>query len=564
MAIRPSNNPGTPNQWSQTPAPVNSPAFVARPIPANMSTEEWTHERNAEIAFRNSETLGKRFITCKSFKDNVENPAINNDNLLNPLYDRERGIEPSILSSIFSTLARKLNLSDEAARINVRHLLRAQDYDGKSLIDQAADYYSNLRDIQISIGSLNAIAALLLKAKRELSQRNQLLAQARESFKSLPDRAKGILCETIWRLDGARNIPDYGYYRILENIEILLDYQHTNPIQTALSQCSRLNPQYNLNIAYTYPQEIPQRYTEEMFRETTRIYQLQAFRNFLNDPYKDNAFLVKKFRELDPQLKELFCHLVWIAFYAPTQIGFGGNQIESDVRLLTRMRNPQGNDIVSQFLTHYRERLKCEQQMLEKREMKAALDAEIGEFVVKFNRPGANRLGLFQALSPPIRNALCFLVWDYYKQPQGDPCFGENKIAENPLCLFGGTPSIMNRYQRDLDENFTREIRELEQKLAQSQNTLTNAYAQSKFIPEAPMDTSTDALRLQNGLINQLPPNLRVAMVTAELSGVVSLGGLAGAVDGMARSLPKTRVILPKYLGPIPLPKSGVWDSSPN
>ena len=554
MAIRPStnNNSGFPNQWQQTPALATSPAFVARPIPANMSNEEWTHERNAEVAFRNSEGLGKRFITCKSFKENVENPAINNDNLLNPLYDRERGIEPSILNSIFSALARKLNISEESARTNVRHFLRTQDYDGKTLIDQTADYYSAQREIQISIGSLHSIASLLLKAKREPSLRNQLLAQARESFKGLPDRAKGMLCETIWRLDGARNIPDYGYYRILENIEILLDHQHTNPIQTALNQYSRLNSQYNLTIAYIYPQEIPQKYTEETFRETTRVYQLQAFRNFLNDPYKDNAFLVKKFRELDPQLKELFSHLVWIAFYGPTQLGFGTNQIEADVRLLTRMRNPQGIDVISQLLTHYRERLKCEQLIVEKKEMKAARDHELGEFILNFNRPGANRLGLILGLNPAIRGALSFLIWDLHRRPQGDPNYGENKIKENPLCIFSGTPSLMNRYQRDLDETSTREIRELEQKMAQAQNTLTSAYATSKFIPEAPFDTSTDVLRRQSGLIDQLPPNLRVAMVTAELSGVVSLGGLAGAVDGMARALPKTRVILPKYLGPIP------------
>ena len=106
------------------------------------------------------------------------------------------------------------------------------------------------------------------------------------------------------------------------------------------------------------------------------------------------------------------------------------------------------------------------------------------------------------------------------------------------MTLFTGYPAVISDY-----------LSYLQEAVVKADSILFQDLERAKPVPAGPIDVSASKLASEPNLIQHLPPNLRVAYVTAELQGVASLGGLGSAVDGMARGFgaDDSRVILPLY-----------------
>ena len=104
--------------------------------------------------------------------------------------------------------------------------------------------------------------------------------------------------------------------------------------------------------------------------------------------------------------------------------------------------------------------------------------------------------------------------------------------------LLAGNPSIIDALLPGMQARLALTLHEADYEFRRTLNS-----------PSQPADASFRRLAAQPGLIDELPQDLRVAVVTAELTDVINQGGLASAVDGMARGMDPAhvRIIMPKY-----------------
>ncbi len=160
----------------------------------------------------------------------------------------------------------------------------------------------------------------------------------------------------------------------------------------------------------------------------------------------------------------------------------------------------------------------------------------------------------FDKLDRDLKDALSWIVYiAEFKPIDVSQSFGEEKIRENPFFLLTCKNSEGKDVILQLIEHYQTVIamREQNQNPDMDCNIFDGIrkYDQEMTLPESPIPCDSTELLRHPKLLNALPQNLRVAMVVAELTGVVSTGGLAAAVEGMSLALgkDKTRIILPKY-----------------
>lgn len=539
--------------------PSSTPALF-RQEPSNPLIE--LSRSASSQAMQSAVAIGKNIDGLRNyietFKNNLTEPTISDQVFIDtlklkvgmPTYNL---ICEEVASAIHGE--RNGSVGEKILLLNFRSILLLRDSEGRTPLDQVYDHLCNQREIYRAIGELYNLRATLLSLKEcnERSHRvgphyqdfltsSELKARAIGEFKSLPPKAIGMLCNRIWELDSRPpHNPHYGYETVLGDVEKLLAHAGTSPIQDCiplLETESRLPCQ--LTTSRTLKVEMRASDKASTIQDIQNLYALQDLKAFLEDGSKNNDFLVAKYRRMPGDLKDLLNNLIWLANYQPQELGFGERFITDNMRILLKIQNQDHVDIVSQLISHYEGKIQAQR-------LNDEIDAFIRSAGEVSERPGLI-LEKFKALSPKAQDDLRYRVW-YNHGGHSNPHFGGwnyggKTIESDARCLFRGAPhSIIWNYSL-----------ELQKKVKEGDAVLKDDFKRSKTLPPAPIDVSTKSLEREEGLVGNLPKNLRVAFVTAEMGGVASIGGLGSALDGMVRgfSAEDSRVIMPLYRnGPI-------------
>ncbi len=515
--------------------------------------------RAAVAAYQASDEAGKKLNSFKLFIRDLQNPNISNLNFVNSF---KQHLGHTLFITVCEEIAQSLrgskdaNVGEQLLNENFRVVLRIKNYDGETLLDQIAKFFGHQYDSHRGIAELNSIGETLEKHNDHLRQagRSSVLAtnhheeaarlklDALRAFNSLPEQAKGPICRKIYELDGGGHREgNYGYNRAVENIERILSHNNESPIKHAIAQCTAQTPKApNFIVTYVHAESIKTTDSFSTAQEIRKLYDLEDLKQFLKDRYKSNDFVTRKYRAMNPDVKELINKSIWLASYQPRELGFGDNFVSRNPRALLGIKNQQETDIISQLISHHQEKI---------------LALRLYDEVVAFNNSAGNKnphqvLDLFNRLSDKAKEDFRGRVWERdggKRNPNiggwnnffgGWGLYGTRKIEADPMTLFTGYPAVISDY-----------LRYLQEAVVKADTILFQDLERAKPVPAGPVDVSASKLASEPGLIQNLPPNLRVAYVTAELSGVASLGGLGSAVDGMARGFgaDDARVILPLY-----------------
>jgi starch synthase len=518
-----------------------------------------TFHRAAVLAYQSSDEAGKRLNSFKSFINDLQNLNISNSNYLQSF---KQHLGPDLFKKVCEEVGMSLTGSKDSyagVRLlndNFRAILRIKNYNGETLLDQIATFFGHQYNSYRGIAELNSIGETLEKQSDHYRQAGRssvvhtnhyeeaarLKLDALRAFKSLPEQAKGHICKKIYELDGGGHREgDYGYNRALDNIERVLSYNNESPIKHAIAQVTAQAPKApNFIVTYVHAESIKPTDSAATAKEIRKLYELEDLKQFLADRYKTNDFVTGKYRAMNPDLKELTNKLIWLASYQPIELGFGENFVARNPRALLGIQNQQGIDIISQLISHQQEKI---------------LALRLYDEVIAFNHNTIDKnpqqiLELFNHLSDKAKEDFRSRVWKRdggernpnmggWKNFFGDwGYYGTRKIETDPKTLFTGYPAVISDYLNYLQES-----------VVKADSILIQDLERAKPVPAEPVDVSASKLASEPGLIQHLPPNLRVAYVTAELQGVASLGGLGSAVDGMARGFgaDDSRVILPLY-----------------
>jgi starch synthase len=521
------------------------------------------YQRAGSAAYGSAGEIGKTVESFRHFISDLDNPNISNAIFIHS-FKQYFGI--GLFRKICEKVSQAMTGNQDAEagerllNENFRSILRIKDYDGRNLLEQIEAHYSYQLENYRGIGELNYLGEILEKhadllqragklppmlATRLTEEAAALKSRAIGIFESLQDSAKGAVCKTIYELDGGdKKEIDYGYNTALGDIQKLLLHRGACPIKDGILTCSQNTTRApELTITYLHAESVKSSDSKTVIQEIRKLYELEDFKHFLNDPYKNNEFLVSKYLHLSSGVKKLLNGSIWLACYQPLQLGSSENFVSRDVRILLNIKNQNNEDIIFQLITHQQEKIKG-QRILD----------ELESFIVAAgNKTPSELLHLFNGLSEKTKNDLRERVWrrdggesnphicGWQNFFGGWGFYGTRKIEAEPSTLFLGSPaSVILAYTSELKE-----------KIYKADTELLQALEAAKPIPEGPIDVSTAKLEQEQGLINHLPPNLKVAHVAAELTGIASMGGLGAALAGMTESLGPndTRVVMPLYRG---------------
>ncbi len=252
---------------------------------------------------------------------------------------------------------------------------------------------------------------------------------------------------------------------------------------------------------------------------------LKHFRDDLIFNYKNQNDAFRKYESLDKELKEIIARSVWISCFQPCESGFGERVLRSNPRFLLECQNASGMDLLNQMISHFEA----------KSFLYKACD-KLNLFILSFESSVTreNQLDLFNSLPEYLRNQLMFTVWYEHggktNEKFGYWGYGGDQINKDPSVL---TPYLLRNYQEQLLD-----------KANYSLFSGLEKYSKLRAVPSLPVSTS-----IPISTNPQKVSKKRVAMFSAEMSGVISAGGLGPAVAGMARGYgcEWVRVILPKY-----------------
>jgi starch synthase len=587
-----------PTTHSVTPTPAPTPHFaipppyvppatryvapVVRPITAYVSptTAPITREAEGRInAYRNaateaykySEAAGRKIGSLIQFMNDLENLSISNDHLVERLKEHV-GIPTfnKICEEVAFALdeARNAGMGEHRLRGNFRDILRVKNYDGQNLLEQMVASYSSQLENYKGICELNHLSEILerlndahQRAKgTSIGQVNQarqdaakLQSDAIEVFKGLSGTPMAVVCGKIYEHDGGGDKgPDYGRNIALGDIQRLLLYKEIRPTQHAIAICTiNATQPLTFNVSFGNSESITPNNSHVTIGEIRKLYQLEDLSHFLCDKVKNNDFLKTKYLALSPDLSKLLNEAIWIGSYQPNELGYSENLISQHVRTLLSIKNQQGIDIIFQLISHQKEKIKG-----------LKIIDELDSFEkASVNKSPPDIVALFDRLSDRVKDDLRGRVYqrdssngslDGWREffPGRWGYYGTCKIEADPKTLFHGSPSLFSSYLNSFKE-----------KVYTADATLLKDLKLTKplpVVPQGPIDVSSSRLIEENnqtGFLKHLPRDLRVAIVTAELAKVASIGGLGSAVQGIAQGMGDTehvRVIMPLYRkGPI-------------
>ncbi len=265
--------------------------------------------------------------------------------------------------------------------------------------------------------------------------------------------------------------------------------------------------------------------TVETSQEILKLHQLQDFYTFLHSPQHSNEFIYAKFQKLDYEIITALGEAVWTACYNPDELFFTDHFIAANPRILLDCIDRDGVDVIIQLMAHYKTKVEVHR-----------FKKEFAKFAESFKKKP--QLALFGNLPKFAREDIANLVWmehgGKHNPTFGYWRYGEIQIEKDPQVLTRKSHdgmSILEIYAKMLDEKIAYDIRQG-----------AKQFDKDMELPKEPTDCSVK--KVSEGI----PANTRIAMVTAEYAGVISMGGLAPAVAGMTRAYgPGARVILPKY-----------------
>ncbi len=425
-----------------------------------------------------------------------------------------------------------------ALQRNPYHLLRIRNYDGLNLIEQLRGHLIQKLDQYQAIDQLLDLEhyTLTTMGSHNLPPSERVKTTALDKFNALSPTAKNAFCRRIWELCGSPQKDNFGEQYIREKRDIRLFHicKGGKTTQTVIQQLKNtaLNPPV-FNTMYVYPQEIKVNDSDAIRTDMRIFYQIQDFNNFLHDPekIKDRYFMSMKFRQLDMDVREALCKLAWIGSYRPDEHDFGGKFIKRDFNVLLQMQDLSGKPILEQMLEHYQVKIEA-QRKLEKLE----------PFVRASQRvPALSNQALyheFEKIEEPIKARLRHELWlesgGRINPKFGGPGWARKEIIRNPRCVL---PLIQP------------ELSLLQEKAHYTLNRGVDQFDAEMAIPEGYVVNTIEDILHDPEIMASAPAQIQVAMATAEFAGVISVGGLAGAAQGIAKGVGErnVHVIMPKF-----------------
>lgn len=483
-------------------------------------------------AIEECKTTEKTLTALQQFNQElISNFTIPNSNFVATL---QQLIGEQQYNEICALISPHANEGQLLLKQNIRNLLGVRDRECRNPIEQIIAFHTQKLELLKTVASLNNLGSLLAQAQKSIDtlQQGVLLDKATETFKKLADYPRGVICEKIWRLDHQPRRLNYGYEKALTEIQNLLSYKGTNLIQEAINNAQlKLKEGLKLSVDLSYfprikPSDLK---SKPMFQKLMDLYCLEDLNLLARQNPKE---VYEKFKRLSPELRGVFYKLFWLACNKPsTDPKFGENFIDQNRHLLINgIRSLSGLSLLKQMLEHCREIVKLQREIV-----------ELEQFILSSgNKTSQELLSLFNNLSEKNKEGLRYQVWyengGKSNREFGEPNYGFNRIASDPLSLFAGT------------NPFSLYLSSLREKMAQAHPTLLEDFERKCTIPDHPIDVSTNRLLQNPELLQYLPADLRAVFITAEFAKVANVGGLAPAIDGLARGLsPKSRVIMPLY-----------------
>jgi starch synthase len=284
---------------------------------------------------------------------------------------------------------------------------------------------------------------------------------------------------------------------------------------------------FQFTLSHVLAEALSETDTEATSVEILKLHQLQDFYTFLHSPQCSNEFIYEKFQKLDFEIKTALGEAVWTACYSPDEPFFTDHLIAKNPRILLECINRDGVDVIIQLMDHYK--AKVELQRFKK---------EFASFAERFKKNPKS--ATFQNSLPKFaREDIANLVWMEHGAKH-NPKFGYWRYGEIQI---EKNPQVLTRKDHDGKSILEIYAKLLEGKIAYDIRQGAKQFAKEMQLPNEPIDCSVKKCS------EKIPENTRIAMVTAEYAGVISMGGLAPAVAGMTRAhgTKNARVILPKY-----------------
>jgi 1,4-alpha-glucan branching enzyme len=451
-------------------------ALIPKPQPKKNSSELL---KKSEKYLSKAESLSKEIESIEIFVTDLKNPEIPDYHFKNVFFRIAPG---DLISTIENSLMTAYpNISLETLRSNLRLLLQLKNLHGKNPLDHYLD------------------------------QKRQKLQEFRE-------------LATLFNNLGSNQVSPFDEEGVLNRIAQLT---------------AKRTPSSQFRLSYTLPDGIKEKDTLAISLTVSKLQQLQDLYFFLNTPNYPKEFILKKYQELDAEIKTALGKAIWVACYRPDELFFSDHFLAANPHVLLECKNESGGDVIAQLITHYKAQILLQRS-------KPAL-TEFAE-KIKTTTDKSEQLKSFQALPEFAREDLAELVWLEHGGRQ-DPKFaywryGELKIEKNPLVLtqlfhspsLKKSTSILEIYMGIIDQKINFDIQKG-----------VNQFASEMLVPTNPI--ACPATQLKTGPKERIPEHTRVAMVTAEFAGVINMGGLAPAVSGIARAYgtDDVCVILPKY-----------------
>ena len=534
------------NPYNQFPA-----SNMTTPISkGNAQQKSDKYHSTAQQAYHTASEIGRKKDTCEQLITETNTKGKHSDNSVTAFKDLV-GVE--IFNQVCSDLAVAKNgnrsQGDQLTgynllRENFLAILGLKDAHGKNPLNKILEKLTREHEAYQAIAEINTLAPTLILLQctgKESKDFSQLESIAIDKFKNLPPKAKNALCQYLSELNQKFSSSTHGYDTALQDIRILLYYQNTCPIDDCLKELEKETKiPYEFKDCVLHNQQILISDPHPVIQDIIKIYQLEELRGLLSDTSQNNDRLVSKYNALNGDLKKMLGEIIFIASYEPSGRN-GESLLGENMSVLIRSKNKEGVDVLSQLVSHYSEKVKIQR-----------LNAEIDSFVKQCTGHSNNHNSIIQKfnhLSHDAKEGLRAKVW-WYHGGKDNPNFGwwgygTNKIDENGCNL---TYSYLGTNNKSLLEAYSAELRE---KWQNADKKMLDALKLSKTLPENPLDVSTSPLENEKGLLDNLPSDLRVAFITAELKGVASVGGLGSALEGMIQGFGAdyARVVMPLYRG---------------
>ncbi len=490
---------------------------------------------DASVEFNaKAEAVGRIHAKFRVLLNAFQNPSIQNPVLLEHL---KRTASKELLSELKKNLAMiHTEKADSIFEINPRVILQIKDQNGRNLLEKYQDHLSkkleNLRDAR----TLNYIQHLVMEIESTSSpsDKKKLMIELNAEFAKLSLKSRENIVQFLAKHLGGP--PNAILNLIKVRPQILVQcHSKSNALDHRIKKCE-LNAHLSFHFlgAYQLAEGIVYGDSSETARDVQKIHQLQGFYLQLLKPASEGQKKVisKRFAQLDPEIKTALGRALWVACYQPEMPCFADHLIRENPYLILDCKSKDGRDVIVQLMDHYKSRMTLDRFIPLFDQFKAQFHETEGKEAL---------LAAFNDLPDFAKSDLCELLWlekgGRKERNFGYFGYGGSQIKKNPALLKQGKPCILDQYSELLKQRVTFNIL-----------LGVNRYQEEMTLPNGPVDTGIAQIA-DLELQKEIPEGMRIAMVAAEFAGVINMGGLAPAVEGMARAygVGKTRIILPKY-----------------